>query len=216
MKLSFSFDIEGKHFRGAEKFLPALQCFQNSFLPKPNRIEITDKKGKNVVDYLDKEILKALEIQKYVVYLCIDEIDTEIMLIHGRDEAGIGFSFSEEYVKQINKKDLIELFINISRLVNPTFSFCSLESKYVEILEKNRDIFNRTFYAKGLRWLNFFGPEEEERQGGKTIEQNPYATRIERFPEGLFIQVGNTPFDCLTPDGELQLVNATKAMPPLK
>jgi hypothetical protein len=215
MKLSFSFDIEGKHFRGAEKFLPVLECFQNSFLPKPNRIEITDMKGKNVSSYVDKEIIKALDRKKYDVYVCIDEIETEIMLIHGRDDSGIGFSLTEDYLKKIDTKLIIDLFISISRLVKVTFSFCHITGNLRTISDKYPQLYDRSFYCPGLRWLNFFGPEEEERQGGKAIEQNPYATRIERFPEGLFIQVGNTPFDCLTPEGELQLVNATKAMPPL-
>jgi hypothetical protein len=216
MNLDFSFRIDQKNFEGSEKILPVLQIMDKSFLPKPNRIDITDKKSKQVSGFLDNEVIKALDIKKYAVDLCIDNINTEIMFMHGRDGFIIGFSFPEIYVNKLDFKLIIDLYLSISRIAKVTFSFCNFDDKYVEILERNRDVFNRTFYAKGLRWLNFFGPGEEERQGGKAIEQNPYATRIERFPEGLFIHVGNSPFDCLTTEGEQQLVNATKAMPPLE
>jgi hypothetical protein len=73
---------------------------------------------------------------------------------------------------------------------------------------------NRTFYAAGLFWLNVLGPEEEARQGGPALAQNPFA-KVDRFPFGLVMQVGESPEDAATPEGVERLVKATQAMPPL-
>ncbi len=45
---------------------------------------------------------------------------------------------------------------------------------------------------------------------------NPYVTEIKKIGDGIFIQVNDSYFDCLTPKGEQRLVNATKAMPPIR
>jgi hypothetical protein len=61
--------------------------------------------------------------------------------------------------------------------------------------------------------LNYFVKGEEEKQGGKALENNQYAAEVKRLNNGLFIQVGDSPFAYYTKKGRQQLINASKAMP---
>lgn len=74
----------------------------------------------------------------------------------------------------------------------------------------------RTSKISGLKWLQYLGPDEAEKQGGaEALLQNPYAV-TEQLGEGVLIRVGDTPWYCATPEGEAQLLKATAAMPPVK
>ena len=111
--------------------------------------------------------------------------------------------------------DIKNFFLNVTKAISFTYGSCYFD-KIRHDLHNNvyEQIGRRTFFASGLYWLNFFGPEEEAKQGGKALENNPYATEIKRLDNGLFIQVGESPFDGYTDTGREQLINATKAMPP--
>jgi hypothetical protein len=62
------------------------------------------------------------------------------------------------------------------------------------------------------RMLTFFGDDELERQGGDAVALNPFAD-CARVGHGVLLQVGASPQEAVTAEGEEALVRATGALP---
>ena len=46
--------------------------------------------------------------------------------------------------------------------------------------------------------------------GGDRLFELPYATKVESLHEGILIQIGETPEEAMTPEGEERLFKATE------
>jgi hypothetical protein len=62
----------------------------------------------------------------------------------------------------------------------------------------------------GFYWLNYFSPEKMQELGGKALFDLPYATKIEEMNGGILIQIGESPEEAMTPEGEERLFKATE------
>jgi hypothetical protein len=108
----------------------------------------------------------------------------------------------------------IRQLVDLVRLVSPTYARAHLDAAAQRLHEQHYQGNERSFYADGLFWLNFFGPDELERQGGAAVADNPHA-RVEHVDGGLLLEVGDGHLDAATPEGEQRLLAATRALPPL-
>jgi len=174
----------------------------------------TDKSDCDVTGYLDPQVLRALDRKRHEVSLRAERDRLEVTLLQLRARTVINILVSEAWAAAQPVPDIRNLFLDLVKIVAPTYAFCHLDAHSRMLHEQHYDLKPRTFYASGLYWLNFFGPDEEARQGGAALERIPNA-RIERRPEGLLIEVGGGPLDAATPEGERMLLEATAAMPPL-
>ncbi|MEO1053734.1 MAG: hypothetical protein AAFX87_24065, partial [Bacteroidota bacterium] len=73
------------------------------------------------------------------------------------------------------------------------------------------DFSNRGSLFTGFTWLLYLNNEEVEKNGGDALLTIPHLTNVERLPDGVLFQVGESPLDVFTPEGEQQLYLATKA-----
>ncbi len=107
------------------------------------------------------------------------------------------------------------LFTDLCAGLNVTYGRGHLENNARALYDEHYDAQQRTFYASGLYWLNWFGPGELERQGGiDALAANPYA-KTKRMGDGLLIEVGDSYLDATTPAGVEALLAATAALPPI-
>lgn len=196
-------------FKGSKSFLPILKSILKYGFTIPNKLEVTDRKSTVVNGIDDPKIIKALDKGKHAVILKNNQ-DLEITILQMKRGAIFSMNF-----QMAQPRDLISLFKDLVQIVPVIYGYCHSKHHRERLL---REVYkDRTFYCKGFYWLNYFGNEELKKQGGEeAIMTNPYIAIAEPFEDGLFVQVGETPFDCLTPEGEAQLVNATNALPPVK
>jgi hypothetical protein len=141
-----------------------------------------------------------------------EHVYVDIWQIPNRSIVGIFFPVS--LAMRVSAGIINQLFIDLVTIVRPTYARCHLDRLGSALHDAHYSAKPRSFYADGLYWLNFFGAEEEARQGGPSLANNPHA-RVERLPEGLLVEVGNGPLDAATPEGKRQLLDATAAMPPI-
>ena len=214
-KLEMLFYEDDLSVRGASGFSPVLERLQNSFLPPPTELAATDKPERAISSYLDDAVLKALDRKKHVVELINKAEKVKVIFSQPSDRSWFGIYMPATLAMQIPADEIRELFVDLIQLLKtPTYAVCQLGAHAGALHRAAYAQAPRTFYADGLFWLNFFGPDEIERQGGADLANNPIA-KVERLPQGILIQVGDDPFQAATPDGENKLKKATAAMPPL-
>jgi hypothetical protein len=215
-KLRFSFNINRSRAFDSIIMRPILELFDN-FLPiKPEYIIRSNRPQLKITEYNCEVVLEALDKHQDVVQVFDEKkkISLNIMQEVGGDSV-LGLRIESDLITENDFTGLKKLFIEISQMTSANYANCHFAKNRDELHNQTyKQMSRRTFFASGLYWLNFFGPEEEAKQGGKALEINPYATEIKRLTNGLFIQVGETPFECYTDTGREQLINATKAMPP--
>jgi hypothetical protein len=71
-------------------------------------------------------------------------------------------------------------------------------------------LFRRLKPDVGLMWLNYYNAAETKKRGGRALFDLPYATHIEEINGGIFIQIGESPEEAMTPEGEERLFKATE------
>lgn len=205
-------------FKGWNDFFAVMRVLEQSFLPKPSLLEATDMSEKAIDGFLNEKVQKAINRKKFVVMLSNQKLGLKVLV---NQKIRRGFTFISAYINtnfisQYSVEKYFHLFHDINKHFPSDYAMVHLE-EHQKVLIDEVYCSTRTFLSNGLYWLNFFGNDELEKQGGaEAIMANPYITKAERFDNGLFVQVGESPFDCLTPEGEQQLVNATKALPPVK
>jgi len=201
--------------RGADGFRMILELLEKSFLPRPTELEVTDKRNRPTSGYLDQSVLQALDRKKHFVELINRDSGLTVRVSQAPDNSSVGIHIQATLAATIPAGDLRKLFIDlIAAFGSPTYGVCRLAAHGRALHQAAYAQARRTFYASGLYWLNFFGPDEIARQGGKALADNPVAV-VNQLPQGLLIQVGDDPFRVATPSGEQKLKEATAAMPPL-
>jgi hypothetical protein len=178
-------------------------------LPPPKQAIVTqakDAKELPITSYLDKEVLKAFDRNKYGIEYESDYEKPSIRITKpdGRGLISIPLIQGDEY--QLTKKIALLLIegLNLKNLAVPPIEFESFQRTY----KKNR----RTIDFPGLYWLQYYDAEEFKKQGGKAILDNPYID-AQLIKDGVFIEVGKSPFDVHTPEGEELMTKANAAMP---
>jgi hypothetical protein len=193
--------------RGADGFRPVLELLERSFVPRPERLEAGGRE-RPAASFLDPAVLAALDRRKHGVALVGDDLWAEIVQLPQRSIVTVVFPPGPP------ADEIRTLFLELARILEPTYARCHLEKHEQTLYRSHYEQRPRTFYASGLYWLNLFGPDEEARQGGPALADNPHA-RVERRTEGLLLEIGEGPEQAASPEGEQALLAATAAMPPL-
>ncbi|MEL1242840.1 hypothetical protein AAEO56_01090 [Flavobacterium sp. DGU11] len=196
-----------------EQDLSIILSLCEELLPPPKKAYITQtKKVKEIGinSFNDKEVFKAFSRNKYGIEYECGTIQHGV-LINASTSGGV-FKFlleqGDEY--KIAKEMALKLTNNVDlkKLEVAPVNFRSFDRKYAK--EK------RTTDFPGLYWLQYYDAEEFKKQGGKAIFDNPYID-AQLIKDGIFIEVGKSPYDFQTPEGETLMINANAAMPtPIK
>ncbi|MEL1242844.1 hypothetical protein AAEO56_01110 [Flavobacterium sp. DGU11] len=183
----------------------------DELLPPPKTAVITQAnnvKELPITSYLDKEVLKAFVRNKYGIGYESDEGKPSIRITKpdGRGFVSIPSIKREEF--HITKKIALHLAegLDLKLLAVPPVEFESFNKIYKE----NR----RTTDFPGLYWLQYYDAQEFKKQGGNAIFDNPYIN-AQLIKDGIFIEVGHSPYDFQTPEGEALMIKANAAMPPV-
>jgi hypothetical protein len=194
-----------------------LQILNNSFLFKPVFLDQTDKKEIKISGYTDTKILKAAEDElrrkQYPLTLWGEDLSHSVTFGLSPFKYYFAFTFQLSLTQCNLDLQIKEIFIRINKLLNPNVASIWTTTNSV-LLDKYFEWERRTPYFTMFSWLTYFGPEEFRKQGGDAIFENPYI-KAEKMGEGVFIQVGESPFDAATPEGEELIVKATRALPPV-
>ncbi|UUC47308.1 hypothetical protein [Flavobacterium cerinum] len=161
-----------------------------------------------VTSYLDKETLKAFSRNKYGIEYQSEAEKPSIRITKSAGSGLICIPLVEKDKYHLTKKMALKLVegINLKGLSVSPVDFYSYRDRY--------RINSRTYDFPGLYWLQYYDAEEFKKQGGKAILDNPYID-AQLIKDGIFIQVGETPYDFQTPEGEDRMTKANAAMPPV-
>lgn len=195
-------------WQSAASLQPFFACLGTPFLPRPTRLQVGNYKPRDIQGYDYPPLVKALDRDDINVTLSSADGAFKILIWPLKNRTAISI-----YLPSISADDARSLFVHIAETLKPTYACCHFHSAMNELNDTHYKR-GRTFYASGLFWLNFFGREEEARQGGPALAQNPFA-EVRRLPVGLLLQVCSTPTEAASPEGVRKLVQATSAMPPL-
>jgi hypothetical protein len=207
--------VDDDSIRGASGFRPVLERLQNSFLPQPIELVATDKPGITIKGYLDEAALKALDRKKHFVEFINNTEKLNVTVAQPPNRSWIGIHIPATLAVKVPADEIRKLFVDLIQLLrSPSYGVCHLAAHGRALHQAAYAQARRTFYTSGLYWLNFFGPDEIERQGGPALANNPVA-KVEQLPQGIVIQVGDDPIYAASPDGENRLKQATEAMPSL-
>jgi len=183
----------------------------DELLPPPTNASITQVKEtveRSITSYLDTKTLKAFSRNKYGIEYDagIEKPGIRISKIDGGGLINIPLINQEEH--HLIKKIVLRLIdgLSLKGLSVAPIRF----SEFKKLYKNNR----RTIDFQGLYWLQFYGAEEFKKQGGISILGNPYI-EASLIKDGIFIQVGENPYSVHTPEGNEQMINANKAMPPI-
>jgi hypothetical protein len=194
-----------------EKDLLFILNLCEELLPPPEKGFITqakEVKELSINSYLDKEMLKAFDRNKYGIEYESEYEKPSIRITkpEGRGLFSIPLIKGDEY--HLTKKIALLLTegLDLKNLTTPPIDFDSFHRKY----RKNK----RTIDFPGLYWLQYYGAEEFKKQGDMAILDNPYI-EAQLIKDGVFIEVGKSPYDVHTPEGEELMIKANQAMPPV-
>lgn len=205
--------VLSKSDNALQQFKEVLEMFQNSFLPKPTEIQRSDGLKYRIDGFIAPLVMENLEssFSSMLPFQLLNDIqNTQVISpqdsIFSTTQATL---LPEGYVEQC-----LTLVKQIVKSTSPGYVNCCYHRISREIYFNNFEFEDRTPNSPNLEWLQYYGPEEYEKQGGENILSNPHI-RAEKLGEGLLIQVGASPEDAFTAEGEELLVKATKAMPPV-
>jgi hypothetical protein len=196
------------------KLLQAMKILSSSFIPAPTRISVDNRAPRKISAFDDWTANRVLKAAKFDISYAKD--DTPLVLITPlQDFLALDIYIPIDVAKKTPANSVRELFLSIIGILSPDYAYTHA-MPYANALSNDHYTSSfRTINASGLYWLNFFGPDEEKAQGGPTLADNPFATAT-RLPQGLLLQVCDSPIEATTPEGIERLVAATRAMPQLK
>ena len=207
--------VDDDSVRGASGFRPILERLQNSFLPQPSELVATDKPASAISGYLDEAVLKALDRKKHFVELLNQSEKLNVTFAQPPHRSWLGIHIPAAPAMKVSAAEIRNMFVDLIQIPgSPAYGVCRLAAHARALHQAAYAQDRRTFYTSGLYWLNFFGPEEIERQGGAALANNPVA-KVEHLTPGILIQVGDDAFQAATLEGENKLKQATAAMPSL-
>lgn len=226
-KLILRYDIDGNSFRGRERFLPMLKLLNSINLPAPRILEWTNKemvwKNAYIHSFVDDILLSSLSSQerhKEFYSVCVDNMSEQnisISIDQNENVSTMCIRIPQHLINAFSIKDICTLFADLLKNIQEcSVANCYFEKIMRKIIFAHFDYNHRTFYSPVLFWLQYFGKKELKRQGGmEALESNPLL-KTERIHNGLLIQVGESPYDAFTPEGEELLVRATRSLPPVE
>ncbi len=213
---------------GYKGLLPVLTYLENSFLPKPLEVQFTGKspsrlRKKQIHSYLDPQLLALLEpngrtgtlinIQATHQHYCFvaffqDGISHQIVM-----------DIDGALVVQAKIATLKALFTDLlHQCPQAYYAQCCFTLYYAVFNRKHIEPcgISRTNYLRFLVWLQYLSAEELRIQGGRDAFERNSFLQTERLHDGLLVEVGESPYDIFTEEGEALLVKATFSLPPVQ
>ncbi|MEN9609262.1 MAG: hypothetical protein RLZZ628_76 [Bacteroidota bacterium] len=213
---------------GFNGLLPVLTYLENSFLPKPLEVKFTGKspsrlRKKQIQSYLDPQLLAILEpngptgtlinIQATHQHYCFiaffqDGISHQIVI-----------DIDLALVEQVTTAKLKAFFTDLLHKCPQThYAQCCFTLYYSVFNGKHIEpsMVSRNNYLRFLVWLQYLSAEELIIQGGRSAFESNSLLQTEPLHNGLLVQVGESPYDIFTEEGEALLVKATFSLPPVQ
>ncbi len=187
--------------------------FFNSFIPAPDKLRLQDGSEYAIDGFLDPKILAELALK-------LNEPENSIQTVYQNEsntmildpDGTIYVEISASFINREIATSLCRMLREIAAEIKPYFIASALQNISSHIYRQHFEWQDRSWHSPSLVWLQYFGPHELKKQGGEAIFNNPFI-KAEKLGEGIFIQVGNNPFDAYSSEGESLLVKATEAMP---
>ncbi|MBC8111638.1 MAG: hypothetical protein H7Y04_11305 [Verrucomicrobia bacterium] len=216
--LDYSLGI--RNMRVKENLYPLFQKLEEANLPKPNIVMWTDEKleWKNAVinSFIDINLLDKLDPYQrdddiYDVWIDLNSNEKINIKIGQSFEDRIVIIIVDKIMNLHNHSFCRNLFVSIlSSLSNCETGRC--DARYNDIYRYKFEGISKPY----LGWIQYFNNKMiMERGGFESFESNPLL-KTERIHDGLLIQVGESPYDAFTPEGEELLVRATRSLPPVR
>lgn len=210
LRILFSDDDDG-----IQRFEDVLDLLHDSsLLPRPNELRTADGLKYRIdgfaADLVAKNLASSFDsMLPFQLLNGADDIQTISPpdTIFSTTQAG---ALPRTYVE-----DCLRLVRRIATTTKPKFVNCCFHEISRKIYFENFEFQDRTPVSPNLEWLQYYGPQEYQRQGGDAMLANPYI-QAKRLGEGVLIQVGASPEVAFTSEGRELLVNATRAMPSLR
>ncbi|MEO0040633.1 MAG: hypothetical protein RL329_81 [Bacteroidota bacterium] len=210
---------------GYKGILPVLELLNSVGFPPAVRVAF---KGKNssrmrkmqVHGYLDPKLTAILEP--------VDKTNSEIEIFDALKYSD-GSHGSRVDIHQGKYRHSLTILIPIELLTQLTiYGVQSLFHKLVQLFPNAyagecsflwyRSYFSvtrRSCFVPYLVWRQYLSAKELEIQGGKAAFESNNLLKTERIHDGLLIEVGESPYDIFTDEGEALLAKATESLPPV-
>ena len=195
----------------------SLELFTEKISLPPTKVTLSEQNRRKSIRGFDDPVIYGgdlsnllLESKKQEYQIFIDCVKRE------KYELNVGFFFYTPFlIENLPNEQIIfffkELVIQMSSMGSANALDSGLNAQIVYTNYEPFDFTGNNSDFTGFRWLNYLGPEEMALNGGKALYDLPYLTKVEPLGEGIFIQVGETPNDARTEEGEQQLFKATEA-----
>jgi len=217
IRISFTSDRGGIQ---KEQIYAILSILDNTTLPKPKKIMWTNQKleweEKEIDSFTDKllfERIDPLERDREVYETWVDY----------NSETNLNIRIGQSY------EDVINIYVVLDVAIAYAYRYYGeLFSSMLQLIPycktgKCGSIYDKIYKSKFkelakpyLGWLQYFNGKMIVERGGFELFESNSLLKTERIHNGLLIQVGESPYDAFTPEGEKLLVEATRSLPPVK
>ena len=217
-KLMFSFYTV---FDSSELMIKTLQksleLFRLNFLLEPKTAIFSGKNNVHHIKGFDDSIITSCNYLGLYLRSENEEYKISTNYYEGvKYELNLGFVFYTSFIQDcLSNEKIITFFkqqiVLLTQLNSANVHDVRSSGGLVYELYESFDFTGNNSDFTGFRWLNYLSPEEMALNGGKALYDLPYLTKAEQLGEGIFIQVGETPNDARTEEGQQQLFKATEA-----
>jgi hypothetical protein len=229
LKLQFPYHSTTLHL-GYPGLFPVLQLLDRSSFQKATQVLFSaHSRGRmsrrRIQGYLDPRLLEILEpigkrsnsIEIYDDVKCADgSLCFRVSITQTSLQYAFTIALSMELLEEMTPKVVKQLFVELIQLFSKLyFAQCSFTGYCAEFNKKHfegKGIY-RTFFLPHFVWLQYISSKELEIQGGQSaFEKNPLL-QTTPLHDGLLVEVGESPYDVFTDEGEALLVKATFSLP---
>lgn len=227
LMIKFQFPYPNKtHYLGHNGLLPLLQLLDSAGFPSAIRVEFTGKKSRTrkmqVNGYLDPQLTAILEpvgsIGSYIeifdnIRLWDGSHGSRVAIYQGKNIHFLSILIPIELLTEWTTQKVQSLFQKLVQLFpGASVGQCSF-LRY--LADFNLKYSPRHCCLPFLVWLQYLSAKELEIQGGKTAFETNSLLQTKRIHDGLLIEVGESPYDIFTDEGEALLAKATESLPPV-
>jgi hypothetical protein len=232
LKLQFPYHSSTLHL-GYHGLFPVLQLLDRSSFQKATQVLFSAKSrgrmsSRKIQGYLDPQLLEILEpigkrSNSIEIYDDVKWADGSLGFRVSITQTSLQYAFtialSMEMLEEMTYKVVKQLFVELIQLFSKLYfaqcsftGYCSdFNKKYFESKGIHRNLFLPHFV-----WLQYISSKELEIQGGRSaFEKNPLI-QTTCLHDGLLVQVGESPYDIFTDDGEALFVKATLSLPSIQ
>lgn len=177
-----------------------------------NQLQLPLKNQKFYINHIKDNLVKNFLENEEIINFDSDQRDYDFFINHYYGNTYILFGIYQKFADIFQFMRLFETGIKI---FNPDSAISHNQNHQNALITKTNyyeklNLKELEIIFPGLFWLNYFSAERMAELGGEKLFELPYATKIERLNGGIFIQIGDSPEEALTPEGEERLYKATE------